>query len=104
MRTARGLTQAALSLEQAEERDREGAVAEAERCYHEAAELAESSNEHRILSVALRRLAVIAHHRNDSAGGRELCRRSLAVALDAGERLLAAEATNVGAMIDFEGG
>jgi putative nucleotidyltransferase with HDIG domain len=95
---------AADALELAEASDREGAVAEAERSYLQAVELAETTGELRVQALALRRLAIIAHHRNDSARGRELCRRSLAVALDAGETLLAAEATNTEAAIDFEGG
>ena len=67
-----------------------GAVAS----YEAAIAAAEVTGERAILSEALRRLAIIRHRRGESADARELCRRSHAVARDAGADLLAAEALN----------
>ena len=68
----------------------DGAVAS----YAAAIAAAEATAEHAVLSEALRRLAIIRHHRGESAQALELCRRGHAVARDAGLALLAAEALN----------
>ena len=67
-----------------------GAVAS----YEAAIAAADATGERAVLSEALRRLAIIRHRRGESAEARELCRRSHAVARDAGTDLLAAEALN----------
>jgi HD-GYP domain-containing protein (c-di-GMP phosphodiesterase class II) len=55
-----------------------------------------------VLAEALRRLAVLRHRRGESAEARELCRKSHAVARDAGEAVLAGEALNTLGGIDLE--
>jgi len=62
--------------------------------YEAAIAAADATGECAVLSEALRRLAIIRHHRGESAAARELCRRSHAVARDGGTNLLAAEALN----------
>jgi putative nucleotidyltransferase with HDIG domain len=62
--------------------------------YQAAIAAADATGERAVLSEALRRFAIIRHHRGESADARELCRRSHAVARDAGMNLLAAEALN----------
>jgi putative nucleotidyltransferase with HDIG domain len=69
-----------------------------------AIEEAELTRERSGLSESLRRLAVIQHHQNAEALARKLCHRSYRVALDNGHFILAAEALNVLAGIDFERG
>ena len=88
-------------LQLAEAEEREGRPEEAERQYARAASLAESQHDLRTLAIALKKLAVVAHHRNESARGRELCRKSFGVAMAAGDFILAGEASNVEALIDF---
>src|SRR5256886_16843311 len=48
--------------------------------YEAAISTAERSGEKAILAEALRRLAVVLHHRNESARARDLCNRSYKVA------------------------
>jgi putative nucleotidyltransferase with HDIG domain len=72
--------------------------------YESAIEEAELTRERSVLSESLRRLAVIQHHQNAEALARKLCHRSYRVALDNGHFILAAEALNVLAGIDFERG
>jgi putative nucleotidyltransferase with HDIG domain len=72
--------------------------------YESAIEEAELTRERSVLSESLRRLAVIQHHQNAEALARKLCHRSYRVALDNGRFILAAEALNVLAGIDFERG
>jgi putative nucleotidyltransferase with HDIG domain len=62
--------------------------------YEAAISAADATGERAVLSEALRRFAIIRHRRGESADARELCRRSHAVARDAGLDLLAAEALN----------
>jgi putative nucleotidyltransferase with HDIG domain len=62
--------------------------------YEAAIALADATGERAVLSEALRRLAIIRHRRGESADARELCRRSHAVAREAGADVLAAEALN----------
>jgi putative nucleotidyltransferase with HDIG domain len=72
--------------------------------YESAIEEAELTRERSVLSESLRRLAVIQHHQNAEVLARKLCHRSYRVALDNGHFILAAEALNVLAGIDFERG
>ena len=53
---------------------------------------------------ALRRLAVLHHHRNEREAARELCDRSHAIARETGNQVLAGEALNVLAGFAFESG
>ena len=62
--------------------------------YQAAIAAADATGEGAVLSEALRRLAIIRHHRGESTPARELCRRGHTVARDAGLDLLAAEALN----------
>ena len=62
--------------------------------YEAAIATADATGERAVLSEALRRFAIIRHHRGESAEAREQCRRSHDVARDAGMDLLAAEALN----------
>ena len=62
--------------------------------YAEAIRLAEASEDQAALSEALRRLAVVCFRRQEMDAGRTYCNRSLAVAQQAGDPILAAEALN----------
>ena len=70
--------------------------------YEAAIAAADATGESAVLSEALRRLAIIRHHRGESADARELCRRSHAVARAAGTDLLAADALNTLGVIGLE--
>ncbi len=95
---------AASLLEEAREHERDGKVGEAIRCFREAGEIANAGGERRIEAEALRRLAVVHHHRNEPAAARELIQRSLAIAQAINDPVLAGEALNVLAGFAFEGG
>src|SRR3989454_7607134 len=71
-------------LHEARARERAASIPEAIASYEAAIAAAESAGEHAVLAEALRRLAVVRHQRGASAAARELCRRSYAVASDAG--------------------
>jgi putative nucleotidyltransferase with HDIG domain len=74
------------------------------RCYTAAIEAAEHSGQQDILAESMRRLGVVHHYRTESALARELCQRSYAIASKAGKTVLAAEALNALALLEFEGG
>jgi tetratricopeptide (TPR) repeat protein len=61
---------------------------------YESAIAAEEAGDQVVLAEALRRLAILRHHRSDSPKARELCRRSYEVAGKIGNEVLAAEALN----------
>ena len=82
--------------------ERDGCIAEAMAGYRTAIAVAETAGPARALSEALRRLAVLHHHRNESPAARELCRKSYDVAAALGDDVLAAEALNVLAGIALE--
>ncbi len=84
--------------------ERAGRLAEAEGAFASAVATAERAEEPALLSEALRRWAVVAHHRNQPDQAQELAGRSYAVAHLAGEPGLAAEALNVQGGISFERG
>jgi len=73
--------------------DYEAAIAEAER-----------AGEAAVLSEALRRLAILRRHRDETAQARELCRRSYEVAREIGNNVLAAEALNTLGGLDLATG
>lgn len=97
--TTRG---AADVLQEARVLERSGQLEEAVACYTGAIALAEASGEGPVLAEALRRLAVVHHHRNEAAASRSLCQRSHAVATTLGHDMLVAEALNVLAGFDLE--
>ena len=78
----------------AQQQERAGAFVDAIAQYEAAIAAAERSNDLAQLAEALRRLAVLRHHRDDTAQARGLCRRSYEVARALGDDLLAAEALN----------
>ena len=90
----KAVREAADLLIQARALERAVCMAEAVASYEAAIAAADATEQRAVLSEALRRLAIIRHRRGESAEARELCRRSHAVARDAGNDLLAAEALN----------
>ena len=99
-----GTRRGAELLHEARERERAGCIPEAIECYESAITVAEHGDEQTILAEALRRLAVLRHHRNESERARELCRRSYTVARLIGNELLAAEALNTVGGLDLTTG
>jgi putative nucleotidyltransferase with HDIG domain len=91
-------------LHEARARERAACIPEAIKCYEAAVAAADRTDERAVLAEALRRLAVVRHHRNESAEARELCRRSYSVACDAGNDVLAAEALNTLGGLDLRTG
>ncbi len=81
-------------LHDARSRERAACIPEAVQLYEAAISTAERSGEKAILAEALRRLAVVLHHRNESARARDLCNRSYKVASALGNDVLAGEALN----------
>src|SRR4051812_18694493 len=79
-------------------------MTEAMQCYDSAIELATRDGERRVLAEALRRLAVVHHHRDQPALAVELCQKSYDTALAINDPVLAAEALNSLAGFDFESG
>src|SRR5439155_202277 len=99
-RTAGGL--AADLLHHARAQERAARISDAIASYEAAIAAAEGAREPAPLAEALRRLAVIRHHRNESDQARRLCHASYTVAHAAGNGLLAAEALNTLGGIDLE--
>jgi putative nucleotidyltransferase with HDIG domain len=91
-------------LHDARAQERAACIPEAIKCYEGVIATADRTGERAVLAEALRRLAVLRHHRNESAEARELCRRSYSVASDAGNGLLAAEALNTLGGLDVQTG
>jgi len=91
-------------LHEARARERAACIPEAIKCYEAAVAAAGRTEEWAVLAEALRRLAVVRHHRNESADARELCRRSYSVACDTGNDVLASEALNTLGGIDVKMG
>ena len=89
-------------LHEARARERAARIPEAIASYEAAIAAAELAEEQAVLAEALRRLAVVRHHRGESAEARDLCRRSHAVARRAGNGVLAGEALNTLGGIDLE--
>jgi putative nucleotidyltransferase with HDIG domain len=81
-------------LHEARAKERAACIPEAINLYEGAISAAERNNERPVLAEALRRLAIVLHHRNESARAREFCSRSLQVASTLGNHILAAEALN----------
>ncbi len=81
-------------LREAREREQAGCVSEAVECYETAIAEAERAHEPAVLAEALRRLAVIRYHRNETETARALCQRSIEVATATQNDVLAGEAVN----------
>jgi putative nucleotidyltransferase with HDIG domain len=84
--------------------ERAGAISEAFECYRAALQAAAAAEERAVEVEALRRLAVLHHHRNERDTALELSSRSLALAHEIGSDVLAGEALNVLAGFAFESG
>ena len=91
-------------LRRAREHERAGCTLEALGCYRDAIAEAGRTAEWAIEAEALRRLAVLHHHRSAHAEAREACERSFEIATLNGDRILAAEALNVRAGFAIEHG
>ncbi len=91
-------------LDSAIAQERNGSGDEALRLYQLVADEATSGDDRAALSEALRRMAVVHHHRSDGARSRELCERSLGIAAEIGDDRLAAESLNTLAGFDLETG
>src|SRR5438046_5471823 len=89
-------------LHDARAHERAARISDAIASYEAAIAAAEGGGEPALLAEALRRLAVIRHHRNESDQARRLCHASYTVAHAAGSDLLAAEALNTLGGIDLE--
>src|SRR5437764_13196680 len=89
-------------LHDARAQERAARISDAIASYEAAIAAAEGAGEPALLAEALRRLAVIRHHRNESDHARQLCHVSYTVAHAAGNDLLAAEALNTLGGIDLE--
>lgn len=95
---------AAEKLRVARDHERQGRLAEASACFDAAIASAEADGEKRVLAEALRRLAVICHHRSEASRARSLCQRSYDEAMSSGDAVLGAEALNTMAGFEFENG
>jgi putative nucleotidyltransferase with HDIG domain len=91
-------------LSEAKERERAACIPEAIACYEAAIAQAERRAESGALCEALRRLAVLRCQRDSPDDARTLCERSYAVARDAGNDFLAAEALNTLGGVDLRTG
>ena len=91
-------------LHRARGHERAGCVAEAMDCYRGAIAEAERSNGWAVQSEALRRLAVLHHHRGEPSVAFESCQRGLAIAQQNGDDGLACEALNVLALFALDRG
>src|SRR6266576_1255243 len=89
-------------LHGARAQERAARISDAIASYEAAIATAEGAGEPALLAEALRRLAVIRHHRNESDQARRLCHASYTVAHAAGNDVLAAEALNTLGGIDLE--
>ena len=85
----------------AREYDRKGQLREAAGAYQAAVAAAELSGDRRVGADALRRLAVVYCGRQDNATARSLCGRSEALAREAGDDRLVAEALNTAGGIEL---
>jgi putative nucleotidyltransferase with HDIG domain len=91
-------------LREARGHEQAGSIADAFECYRAAIAGAAAGGHHAVEAEALRRLAVLHHHRNERDIARGLSGRSLALAREIGDRVLAGEALNVLAGFAFESG
>src|SRR5260370_31346600 len=91
-------------LYEARAQERAACIPEAVERFEAAIATAERTGERTVLAEALRRLAVVRHHRNEAAAASELCHRSYTVACEQGSDFLAAEALNTLGGLDLRSG
>jgi len=91
-------------LYEARAQERAACIPEAVERFEAAIATAERTGERTVLAEALRRLAVVRHHRNEAAAASELCHRSYTVACEQGNDFLAAEALNTLGGLDLRSG
>jgi putative nucleotidyltransferase with HDIG domain len=91
-------------LHEARAQERAGAIAKAFESYRAAVAEAVTAGAASVEAEALRRLAVLHHHRNERDTARGLGGRSLAIAQEIGDQVLAGEALNVLGGFAFESG
>ena len=91
-------------LEEARDVERAGCIPEAMERYQLAITAAEQHGEPLVQAEALRRLAVLHHHRNETDRARELGRRSYELAMRVDNVVLAAEALNTLGGLDLMAG
>jgi tetratricopeptide (TPR) repeat protein len=91
-------------LHEGSHHDLGGRSMEAMECYAAAIDLTAVGGDPRVRAEALRRLGVLHHLRAEAGIARDLCQRSCAVALDAGDGDLAADACNALAGFALERG
>ncbi len=91
-------------LHRARDHERAGCMVEARDRYLEAAAEAGRTGEWAIEAEALRRIAVLYHHRTENEEAREACDRSYEIAARNGDQVLAAEALNVRALFAMDHG
>jgi putative nucleotidyltransferase with HDIG domain len=101
---APGSARAADRLAEARVLERQGQMAPALAAYEEAIVTAERTGEEQTLAEALRRLAILHHHRDAPEVARVLCHRSLETARRLEDRGLVAEALNALGIMEFERG
>jgi putative nucleotidyltransferase with HDIG domain len=101
---APGTRRGADLLHEARGRERAGCIPEAIERYESAIAAAEQGGDRTVLAEALRRLAIVRHHRDEPGEARELCRRSYEVARQITNDLLAAEALNTLGGLDLASG
>src|SRR3954471_1669791 len=88
-------------LDAAQAQERAGCITEAIACYTAAIQAAEQAAENAVLAEALRRLGAVHHHRNEAGQAQLLCQRSYEIATRMGDDMLAAEALNALAVLEF---
>lgn len=102
--TAEPLSAAEQHLQTGRDHERQGRLLDAASGFEAAILAAEADGQKRVLAEALRRLAVICHHRNEPGRARNLCQRSYDEAMASGDPVLGAEALNTMAGFEFETG
>ena len=90
-------------LHRAREQERAGCIAEAKSCYRDAIAEAARTGEWAIEAEALRRVGALHHIHGQLPEAREACDLSHAIAARNGDRVLAAEALNVRAIVEMDG-
>ena len=90
-------------LHRAREQERAGCIAEAKNCYRDAIAEAARTGEWAIEAEALRRVGALHHIHGQLAEAREACEQSHGIALRNADRVLAAEALNVRAIVEMDG-
>ncbi|MBA2627041.1 MAG: tetratricopeptide repeat protein, partial [Gemmatimonadales bacterium] len=90
-------------LHEGRQHDRAGRIEDAVQCYQEAIGGA-TPHDSAVRAESMRRLGVIFHLRADTARAQRMCQASRDLAIEIGDNLLAAEAINTLAGLEFEAG